>query len=106
MSEERQGGAFRRRHRIGDTFDIGLGDGTVEQDDDLVCEHRHQRQGPPHDRRLFRDDLLVFYRWGNVIGIDMAKAYADYARFAHNHGRRASVVKALEAEGIRLEGAS
>jgi glutathione S-transferase len=50
--------------------------------------------------------LLVFYRWGNVIGIDMAKAYADYARFAHNHGRRASVVKALAAEGIRLEGAS
>jgi hypothetical protein len=91
----RQGGAFRRRHRIGDTFDIGLGDGTVEQDDDLVGSFT-----------AVDPFLLVFYRWGNVIGNDMAKAYANYARFAHNHGRRASVVKALAAEGIRLEGTS
>jgi glutathione S-transferase len=50
--------------------------------------------------------LLVFYRWGNLIGIDMPATYANYGRFAEGHARRASVVKALAAERIRLEGAT
>jgi glutathione S-transferase len=50
--------------------------------------------------------LLVFYRWGNVIGIDMPATYANYARFAERLASRASVMKTLEAEGIRLEGAT
>lgn len=50
--------------------------------------------------------LLVIYRWGNVIGLDMAKDYPNYHRFALRHAGRASVVKALQAEGIRLEGAN
>jgi len=50
--------------------------------------------------------LLVFYRWGNVIGIDMPATYANYARFAGALARRASVLKTLQAEGIRLEGAT
>jgi glutathione S-transferase len=50
--------------------------------------------------------LLVFYRWGNVIGIDMAGTYANYRRFAESLARRASVVKTLQVEGIRLEGAT
>lgn len=50
--------------------------------------------------------LLVFYRWGNVIGIDMAKTYGNYARFANNLAQRPSVRKTLAAEDIRLEGAT
>lgn len=50
--------------------------------------------------------LLVFYRWGNIIGIDMRTAYPNYARFAEGLGLSASVMKTLQAEGIRLEGAT
>lgn len=50
--------------------------------------------------------LLVFYRWGNVIGIDMAGTYPNFGRFAEGLRRRASVMKTLQAEGIRLEGAT
>jgi len=50
--------------------------------------------------------LLVFYRWGNVIGIDMPATYANYARYVQGHADRASVVKVLAVEGIRLEGAN
>jgi glutathione S-transferase len=50
--------------------------------------------------------LLVFYRWGNVIGIDMASAYSNFARFAERHADRPSVVKVLATEGIKLEGAT
>ena len=50
--------------------------------------------------------LLVIYRWGNIIGIDMRAAYPNYARFAEGLAGRASVMKTLQAEGIRLEGAT
>ena len=50
--------------------------------------------------------LLVFYRWGNIIGIDMRTAYPNYARFAEGLGLSASVMKTLQAEGVRLEGAT
>jgi glutathione S-transferase len=48
--------------------------------------------------------LLVLYRWGNRIGIDMAATYMNFTRFAENLKQRASVQKALAAEGIRIDG--
>lgn len=50
--------------------------------------------------------LLVLYRWGNIIGLDMAGTYGNYHRFAQGLSRRASVQKTLATEGVRLEGAS
>jgi glutathione S-transferase len=50
--------------------------------------------------------LLVIYRWGNVIGIDMPATYSNFARFARGHADRPSVAKVLAMEGIRLEGAA
>lgn len=47
--------------------------------------------------------LLVFYRWGNLIGFDMAQAYPRYARYIRSLATRPSVAEALEAEGIVLE---
>lgn len=44
--------------------------------------------------------LLVFYRWGNGIGIDMPDTYPGYAAFARALVRRDSVAAALAAEGI------
>lgn len=44
--------------------------------------------------------LLVFYRWGNSIGIDMRTTYPSYARFAQRIVQRTSVAAALAAEGI------
>lgn len=44
--------------------------------------------------------LLVFYRWGNGIGIDMSGAYPSYTRFARTLVERDSVVAALAAEGL------
>lgn len=44
--------------------------------------------------------LLVFYRWGNGIGIDMPKIYPDYTILAQRLVKRASVAAALAAEGI------
>lgn len=44
--------------------------------------------------------LLVFYRWGNGIGIDMPKIYPSYTTFAQKLVGRDSVAAALAAEGI------
>jgi glutathione S-transferase len=48
--------------------------------------------------------LLVFYRWGNGIGIDMASAYPQYAFFAEALLPRPSVAAAIAAEGINPHG--
>ena len=48
--------------------------------------------------------LLVFYRWGNRIGIDMPSHYPRYTRFARALAARDSVATALEAENILLDG--
>ena len=44
--------------------------------------------------------LLVFYRWGNGIGIDMPSTCPSYTIFAQKLVQRASVAAALAAEGI------
>jgi len=44
--------------------------------------------------------LLVFFRWGNGIGIDMPKTYPSYTTFAQGLVQRESVAAALAAEGI------
>ena len=44
--------------------------------------------------------LLVFYRWGNGVGIDMSDACPRYTAFARELVQRESVKAALEAEGI------
>lgn len=44
--------------------------------------------------------LLVFYRWGNGIGIDMPSTCPRYTAFAQELVRRGSVAAALAAEGI------
>lgn len=44
--------------------------------------------------------LLVFYRWGNGIGIDTPRTCPSYTTFAQRLVQRASVAAALAAEGI------
>lgn len=44
--------------------------------------------------------LLVFYRWGNGIGIDMPTTYPAYTTLAHGLVQRESVAAALAAEGL------
>ena len=44
--------------------------------------------------------LLVFYRWGNGIGIDMPTAYPSYTTLAQKLVQRDSVAAALAAEGL------
>jgi glutathione S-transferase len=44
--------------------------------------------------------LLVFFRWGNAIGIDMSREYPRYAAFAEPLVDRASVKAAIAAERI------
>ena len=44
--------------------------------------------------------LLVFYRWGNGIGIDMPTTYPAYTTLAQELVQRASVAAALAAEGL------
>ncbi|MGI6853101.1 glutathione S-transferase N-terminal domain-containing protein [Mesorhizobium sp. 1B3] len=48
--------------------------------------------------------LLVFYRWGNGIGIDVATAFPRYASFAEPLLQRPSVAAAIAAEGINAHG--
>lgn len=48
--------------------------------------------------------LLVFYRWGNRIGIDMSERYPRYTSFAYTLMGRTSVIAAFDAERIALAG--
>ncbi|MBI3716602.1 MAG: glutathione S-transferase N-terminal domain-containing protein [Betaproteobacteria bacterium] len=47
--------------------------------------------------------LLVFYRWGNRIGIDMKNGYPQWARHAQRVYSRPTVKRVFEAEGIELD---
>lgn len=48
--------------------------------------------------------LLVFYRWGNRIGLDMARSYANFTRLADGLARRASVSRTLADEDVLMDG--
>jgi glutathione S-transferase len=47
--------------------------------------------------------LLVFYRWGYRIGLNMKELFPVWTRHAHRVASRPTVKRVLEAEGIRLE---
>jgi len=46
--------------------------------------------------------LLVFYRWGNRIGVDMRAGYPGYTRHAERMLQRPAVQRALQQEGIQV----
>ncbi len=48
--------------------------------------------------------LLVFYRWGNRIGMDMKTLYPNWTKHALRVSSRATVKRVFEVEGIVLEG--
>ena len=47
--------------------------------------------------------LLVFYRWGNRIGIDMKERYPVWAKHTQRVTSRPTVKRVLEAEGIQID---
>jgi glutathione S-transferase len=47
--------------------------------------------------------LLVFYRWGNRLGIPMKEKYPVWAKHAHRVFSRSTVKRIFEAEGIELD---
>lgn len=73
---------------------------TIFESFDLV-EHRLRGSYSVGDGFTTVDPyLLVFYRWGNGIGIDMPATYPAYTALAHELVRRDSVAAALAAEGL------
>ncbi len=47
--------------------------------------------------------LLVFYRWGNRLGIDMKSQYPTWAKHAQRVFSRSTVKRVFEDEGIELD---
>lgn len=47
--------------------------------------------------------LLVFYRWGNRLGLDMKALYPVWAKHAQRVFSRPTVKRVFEAEGIELD---
>jgi glutathione S-transferase len=47
--------------------------------------------------------LLVFYRWGNRIGLDMRQAYPNYARIMDAVRARPAVQRVIAHEGLTIE---
>jgi glutathione S-transferase len=48
--------------------------------------------------------LLVFYRWGNRIGIPMKEKYSVWTKHALRVASRPTVKRVLEVEGIQIDG--
>ncbi|MBL8522701.1 MAG: glutathione S-transferase N-terminal domain-containing protein [Betaproteobacteria bacterium] len=48
--------------------------------------------------------LLVFYRWGNRIGLPMKERFPVWAKHAQRVASRPTVKRILEAEGIQIDG--
>lgn len=48
--------------------------------------------------------LLVFYRWGNRMGMDMKGQYPVWTKHAMRVSSRPTVKRVFEAEGIKLDG--
>lgn len=47
--------------------------------------------------------LLVFYRWGNRIGIDMKERFPAWGKHAQRVASRPTVKRVLEAEGVQID---
>lgn len=47
--------------------------------------------------------LLVFYRWGNRIGINMKERYPMWGKHAQRVASRPTVKRVLEVEGIQID---
>ena len=47
--------------------------------------------------------LLVFYRWGNRIGIPMKERFPVWAKHSQRVASRPTVKRVLEAEGIQID---
>ncbi len=47
--------------------------------------------------------LLVFYRWGNRIGLPMKERFPVWAKHAQRVASRPTVKRVLEAEGIQID---
>jgi len=48
--------------------------------------------------------LLVFYRWGNRIGMPMKEKFPMWAKHAQRVASRPTVKRVLEVEGIQIDG--
>lgn len=48
--------------------------------------------------------LIVLYRWGHRIGLDMGKAYPNFSALIASHAGRASVKRTLATEDVALDG--
>ncbi len=48
--------------------------------------------------------LLVFFRWGNRIGINMKERFPTWGKHAQRVASRPTVKRVFEAEGIQIEG--
>ena len=48
--------------------------------------------------------LIVLYRWGHRIGLDMGKAYPNFASLITRHAARPSVRRTLVTEDVALDG--
>ncbi len=48
--------------------------------------------------------FLVFYRWGNRIGIPMKDRYPIWTKHAQRVASRPTVKRVFEAEGITIDG--
>ncbi len=48
--------------------------------------------------------LLVFFRWGNRLGINMKERFPMWGKHAQRVASRPTVKRVFEAEGIQLEG--
>lgn len=101
-------GGLWRPHRFSDdpaVFDsiIAKARKTIAECYDLI---ESKLEGPHSTAGAFTavdPFLLVFYRWGNRIGIDMSARYPKYSIFARALVRRPSVVAAFNAEQIALD---
>ena len=55
-----------------------------------------------HAYTLVDPFLLVFYRWGNRIGVDMRAGYPGFTRHAERMLQRSAVQRALQQESINI----
>lgn len=71
-----------------------------------AIEARLQNQGYAlGDRYTLLDPyLLVFYRWGNRVGVNMAERFPHWTKIALRVFERPAVQRTFELEGVKLSG--